>query len=59
MTFNDLQKINPEDIHQNPFTLIDKDWFLLSAGNLESFNTMTASWGGVEFYGTNRLYFAS
>lgn len=47
MTFNDLQKIKPEDILQNPFKLIKDDWFLLSAGTRDSFNTMTASWGGV------------
>jgi flavin reductase (DIM6/NTAB) family NADH-FMN oxidoreductase RutF len=47
MTYKDLQKIEPQDIKQNPFTLIDDDWFLLSAGNLHAFNTMTASWGGV------------
>ncbi|MEI8049221.1 MAG: flavin reductase [Bacteroidota bacterium] len=47
MTHNDFQKIEPQDINQNPFKLIDDDWFLLSAGNLETFNTMTASWGGM------------
>lgn len=31
----------------NPFSLIGKDWFLLSAGTPENFNTMTASWGGM------------
>lgn len=29
----------------NPFDKIGKQWFLVSAGNKESFNTMTASWG--------------
>ena len=47
MTYNELQKIEPQDISQNPFTLIDDDWFLLTAGNLHAFNTMTASWGGM------------
>ena len=47
MTYIDFQKIEPQDINQNPFKLIDDDWFLLSAGNLETFNTMTASWGGM------------
>ena len=31
----------------NPFTLINKDWMLITAGNEQSHNTMTASWGGV------------
>lgn len=57
MTFNDLQKINPEDIHQNPFTLIDDDWFLLTAGKLESFNTMTASWGGMGILWNKQVVF--
>ena len=47
MKYSDLREISPADIHQNPFTLIDKDWFLLSAGNPVRFNTMTASWGGM------------
>ena len=47
MTYQDLRKIEPQDISQNPFKLIDDDWFLLSAGNPQSFNTMTASWGGM------------
>ncbi len=47
MTFDDFQKIEPQDIDQNPFTLIDDDWFLLTAGDFDSFNTMTASWGGM------------
>ena len=47
MTFNDFQKIEPRDINQNPFKLIDDDWFLLSAGDINAFNTMTASWGGL------------
>jgi flavin reductase (DIM6/NTAB) family NADH-FMN oxidoreductase RutF len=47
MTYNNFQKIDPQDIKQNPFTLIDDDWFLLSAGSTDLFNTMTASWGGM------------
>ena len=29
----------------NPFSKIGKQWFLVTAGNIEKFNTMTASWG--------------
>lgn len=47
MTFNNFKKIEPQQIDQNPFTLIDDDWFLLTAGDSDSFNTMTASWGGM------------
>lgn len=38
----------PEEIAGNPFTLIGKDWMLLTAAKPDgTFNTMTASWGGV------------
>ena len=47
MTYKELKKISPNEISQNPFELIDDDWFLLSAGDMNSFNTMTASWGGM------------
>jgi len=47
MTYKDLQRTTPQDISENPFTLINDDWFLLSAGNTDTFNTMTASWGGM------------
>lgn len=36
-----------EDLNFNPFTMINKDWLLITAGNKEKFNTMTASWGMV------------
>lgn len=38
----DLTKITKHDI----FNLISKDWMLITAGEGEKFNTMTASWGG-------------
>ena len=31
----------------NPFTTIGKDWFLLTAGTPQDFNTMTCSWGAM------------
>lgn len=31
----------------NPFTKIDKEWMLITAGSSEKCNTMTASWGGL------------
>lgn len=39
--------ISTKDLHLNPFTKIGKEWMLITAGNEESFNTMTASWGGL------------
>jgi flavin reductase (DIM6/NTAB) family NADH-FMN oxidoreductase RutF len=38
--------IKPEEIEDNPFKLIGAEWMLVTAGNKESFNMMTASWGG-------------
>ena len=41
----------------NPFTKIGKDWMLISAGNKEKANTMTASWGGLGvLWGKNVAY---
>jgi flavin reductase (DIM6/NTAB) family NADH-FMN oxidoreductase RutF len=42
-----FQSISPNALSDNPFTLIGKDWLLITAGDLKSHNTMTASWGGV------------
>lgn len=44
MGFNEIM---PEQLTDNPFKLIGKDWMLITAGTPESFNTMTASWGGL------------
>ena len=40
-----FRKLNPEEIQENAFRLIGKDWMLISAGSINSWNTMTASWG--------------
>lgn len=40
--FND---ISPLDIRDNPFQLVGREWMLITAGSLDLFNTMTASWG--------------
>ncbi|MFZ2539147.1 MAG: flavin reductase family protein [Oscillospiraceae bacterium] len=44
---NDYNKISPKELNQNPFTMFHKDWALITAGTIDSYNTMTASWGGV------------
>ena len=38
-------KVNPEEITDNVFKIIGSDWMLVTAGTLEDYNTMTASWG--------------
>lgn len=42
-----MNRITPEEIKRDPFTLIDKDWMLITAEKEGKVNTMTASWGGV------------
>ncbi len=42
-----FREISVEQLKDNPFTLINKDWMLITAGDAEKHNTMTASWGGV------------
>lgn len=42
-----FKEIKAEELRDNPFDLIGKQWMLITAGNEEKCNTMTASWGGV------------
>jgi len=41
----DFTEIHPEQITDNVFKLLDKDWMLVTAGKPDDYNTMTASWG--------------
>ena len=41
----DFIQIQPTDITDNVFKLLDKDWMLVTAGTPDHYNTMTASWG--------------
>ena len=50
-----MKAINPNEIKDNFIELIGKEWMLVSAGDKEKFNMMTASWGRRgECYGTVR-----
>ena len=44
-------KVMKEDLmmefNTDIFSQFDKKWALLTAGDMESFNTMTISWGGL------------
>ena len=42
-----FQIIKPEELQKNPFTMIGKEWLLITAEKDGKANTMTASWGGV------------
>ena len=47
MNDNNFEILDPLKINDNVFKLIGQDWMLITAGSLDSFNTMTASWGGM------------
>ena len=42
-----FEEIAIEELEFNPFEKISKEWMLVTAGDKEKSNTMTASWGGV------------
>ncbi|MBW7572707.1 flavin reductase family protein [Caproiciproducens faecalis] len=42
-----FQQIDITKMNFNPFTKIDQEWMLITAGNREKCNTMTASWGAL------------
>jgi len=44
--YDAFTELRPEQITDNTFKLIGADWMLLTAGNKDSYNMMTASWGG-------------
>ncbi len=49
MKLANFKSINPEELSDNIFKLIAKDWTLISAGGLDSYNMMTANWAGAGF----------
>lgn len=40
-----MERIDMRDLNDNVFETIGKEWMLVTAGNEEKFNMMTASWG--------------
>lgn len=42
-----MKEINIKELKENPVSLFDDRWALITAGNMESYNTMTASWGAM------------
>lgn len=40
-----MKEISVRDLYENAMELIGDDWLLLTAGNGDSYNMMTASWG--------------
>ena len=42
-----FKEVKAEELNKNPFQTIGKEWLLITAGNEEKCNTMTASWGAM------------
>lgn len=42
-----MNRIKPEELNKNTFTMIGKEWLLVTAEKEGRVNTMTASWGGL------------
>ncbi len=42
-----LSEVSVESLSINPFTSIGARWMLITSGTMDSWNTMTASWGGL------------
>jgi len=40
-----FEAIDVNTLEDNVFKLLDKDWMLITAGTMDDYNTMTASWG--------------
>ncbi|NLP34731.1 MAG: flavin reductase family protein [Clostridiales bacterium] len=49
-----FKEISPESLRKNTFQMIGKEWMLITAGDENKANAMTASWGGLGvMYGKN------
>ncbi|MEG1950059.1 MAG: DUF4468 domain-containing protein [Odoribacter sp.] len=46
-TLSGYRQISPDKIPGNIFKMLSEDWMLITAGNDQQFNMMTASWGGL------------
>lgn len=55
---NAFKTILPQEITENPFELLGRDWGLVTAGTAEDFNTMTVSWGGTGVLWNKPVVFA-
>jgi flavin reductase (DIM6/NTAB) family NADH-FMN oxidoreductase RutF len=42
-----MKKLEINNFNQNVFQLFDRDWALVTAGQMKDFNTMTISWGSM------------
>ena len=44
-----MRKIDISVLKDNVIDLIGKQWMLITAGNIDHYNMMTASWGTIGF----------
>ena len=42
-----FKQISAKEFTERPFSLIADEWMLVTAGNEQKYNMMTASWGGL------------
>jgi len=42
-----MREVDPKQLTENVFSLLDDRWTLVTAGTPDRYNTMTASWGGL------------
>jgi len=45
-TFKHFNAVNPFTLKENVFDMLQDEWMLITAGETNCFNTMTAAWGG-------------
>ena len=53
-----MKEISANNFEKSAFEMIGKDWMLLTAGNENKYNTMTASWGGLGVLWNKNVVFA-
>ena len=53
----EFKTIEPKELTDNVFSLVSKDWMLITSGTLEIYNTMTASWGGMGYLWNKNVCF--
>ena len=52
-----LKEVKPSDLTDNLIRLIASDWMLVTAGDRNKFNTMTANWGGMGYLWNRNVVF--
>lgn len=53
-----FKEIDIKELKFSPFEKIGKEWMLITSGNSQDFNTMTASWGGLGVLWNKSVAFA-